>query len=664
MQQSTPVPKQTRPLISALGWVGIILWVAAAIVLFVLLGNFQLKAPLPGSRVPLGAGLNALAQIVMIAALLLGWRFARVKDFRKHRRVQTTVVLINWLLILFVMGVTFFGPEVMSNPKGVSDPLVLIEIGHGVVGTLAALSGGYLVFRMVFERALPGWLKVKNFKRLMQITIVFWLLIAVGGLAIFALKYLLPSSGATSIAALPTPTASPVAADTATPSPPPPSPTPMPTPAEVFGIASIVDNRAASDRINIDLINVPPPPVRSMYVAWLIGNNGEFRLPIGALPPGTAGRVTYAFTSPIGGNLLAKYDEFVVTLELASDPDAQPSSDIRFSAVIPAGARPALRTLLVSAGDTPGKVGYLVGLRRQAQLVVEHVSLTDLSTGAQDLAGIHRHAEHLVNLIEGLHGANFGDVDGDGRLLNPGDGYGLLSTDQGFGYIEAVSLHAQTALEAADATWQIKLHAEHVMIGAANAQAWAEQLRAKSLELARASDVPTAQRILDEMRPLADALLNGVDVNGNGSVEPIPGEGAVNIAYTHAQFAASPAYQSPLLEGGAPIVVPEATPTSTPLPPTATATPAPSVVQVLMKDFVFVPQTITIKAGMTVQFVNLDNAPHTATLDDNSKDTGTLNLNDVAAALTFDAPGEFPYFCLFHGGPGGVGMAGKIIVEP
>ena len=654
MQQSTPAPKRARPLISALGWLGIILWVAAAIVLFVLLGNFQLKAPLPGSRIPLGAGLNALAQIVMIAALLLGWRFARANDFRKHRRVQTTVVLVNWLMILFVMGVTYFGPEVMSNPKGMSDPVVLLEIGHGIAGSLAALSGGYLVFRMVFERALPDWIKVRNFKRLMQITIVFWLLIAAGGLAIFAVKYLLPSSAATPIVASPAPTAPPVAADTATPSPLPPAPTP--TPAEVFGIASVVDERAESDRINIDLINVPPPPVRSMYVAWLIGNNGEFRLPIGALPPGTAGRVTYAFTSPIGGNLLAKYDEFVVTLEQASDLDTQPSSDIRFSAVIPAGARPALRALLVSGGDTPGEVGYLVGLRRQAQLVVEHVSLTDLSTGSQDLAGIHRHAEHLVNLIEGLHGANFGDVDGDGRLLNPGDGYGLLSTDQGFGYVEAARVHAQAALEAPDATAQIKFHAEHVTIGAANAQAWAEQLHARSLELARASDVATAQRILDEMRPLAAALLDGVDANGNGSVEPIPGEGAVNMAYTHAQFAASPAYQSALLEGGAPIVVPEAT-------PTATATPAPSVVQVLMKDFVFAPQTITIKAGMTIQFVNLDNAPHTATLDDDSKDTGTLNLNDVAA-LTFDAPGEFPYFCLFHGGPGGVGMAGKIVVEP
>jgi plastocyanin len=40
-----------------------------------------------------------------------------------------------------------------------------------------------------------------------------------------------------------------------------------------------------------------------------------------------------------------------------------------------------------------------------------------------------------------------------------------------------------------------------------------------------------------------------------------------------------------------------------------------------------------------------------------------LNLNDKAT-LIFDTPGEFGYFCLFHGGPGGAGMAARIIVEP
>ncbi|HET7090798.1 MAG TPA: DUF420 domain-containing protein [Anaerolineae bacterium] len=675
MQSSTPTPKKPRPLISPLGWVGIVLWLAAALALLQLLNSAQLRATvvvagLP-KPIPLGALLNTVAQVVMIVALLFGWRFARVKDFRRHRRVQTTVVMVNWLMILFVMGVAFFGPEVTANPQAGTNPLILLEIGHGIVGMLAALSGAYLVFRMVFERALPSWFKVRNFKRLMQITIVVWLLLAVGGLGIFGLKYLLPSS-APAVAVVSTPTPQPApptplggaqAADTPEPTEPPP--TPGPTPSEVFGIAAISDDIAYSDRIDIDLVNVPPAPPGLEYAGWLIGNQGEFRLSVGLLDVGLDGRASHSFTSPIGENLFALYDEFIMTLEPLGVADDQPSADIKFSAVIPEGPQPALRALLVSAGDTPGKVGLLLGLRMQAEVVRSHVQLTDLALGPQDLAGVRRHAEHLINAIQGLHGPNFGDVDGDGRALNPGDTYGLLSTSLGFGYIEAVAVHAQTAIDAPDATEEIKTHAEHTRIAAMNALTWAEQLNAKALELVKVQDIDAARALFEEMRPMADALLEGVDADGDGQVEPIPDEGTIFTAYQHAQFAASPAYNSPLLEGGAPIVVAQATPTPTPLPPTATLTPEPQVVQVLMKDFVFNPSPITIKAGTTVEFINLDNAPHTATLDgnSNSKDTGTLNLNDKAA-LVFDTPGEYPYFCLFHGGPGGAGMAAKIVVEP
>ncbi|HJW84591.1 MAG TPA: DUF420 domain-containing protein [Anaerolineae bacterium] len=663
MQSPKPAPKPARPLISPIGWIGLLVWVASALVLLQLLNSFQLKAPIPGTRIPLGAGLNAIAQVIMMVSLLIGWRAARAKQFRRHRRVQTTVVMFNWLAILFVMGVTFFGPEVTLNPKGASDTLVMLEIGHGIAGTLAALSGAYLVFRMVFERVLPDWLKVRNFKRLMQITIVFWLLIAVGGLAIFGLKYLAPSSAPAVAAVTPlTPTALPPAA--LTPTALPPSPTPMPTPRVVSGIAAIADERATNDHLNVDLVNVPPPPSGSAYFGWLIGNSGEFRLGLGKLAPDAQGHVSLGFTSSLGANLLAQHDEFIVTLEQDQDLIVQPSEDIRFSAIIPSGPLPALRALLVTAPDTKDKDGYLVSLRHQSTLVREHLDLTHLSVDASDIAGIRRHAEHLINIVEGLHGAHFGDVDGDGRVLNPGNNYGLLSTQVGGpGLIEQVARNAQAARDALDATEQVKLHMEHTLIGAQNALQWAEQLDVKALELARTADMESAQKILGEMRPLAEALLEGVDANGNGAVEPIVGEGTVKLAYLHAQFAASPAYQATLTEGGNPLVVAQATLTPTPLPFTATPTPAPQIVQVLMKDFVFVPPVITIKAGAAVEFVNLDNAPHTATLDDNSKDTGTMNLNDKAS-LTFETPGEFGYFCLFHGGPGGIGMSGKIIVEP
>ena len=51
----------------------------------------------------------------------------------------------------------------------------------------------------------------------------------------------------------------------------------------------------------------------------------------------------------------------------------------------------------------------------------------------------------------------------------------------------------------------------------------------------------------------------------------------------------------------------------------------------------------------------------TATADDNS-----FNTDDVAAGqektIVFSKAGTFPYYCKYHGGPGGKGMSGTITV--
>jgi len=59
-------------------------------------------------------------------------------------------------------------------------------------------------------------------------------------------------------------------------------------------------------------------------------------------------------------------------------------------------------------------------------LLIHAAELSD-SAGRGNLETVRRHAEHLVNLIEGESGSNYGDLDGDGFLEDPGDGIGLLT---------------------------------------------------------------------------------------------------------------------------------------------------------------------------------------------------------------------------------------------
>ncbi len=79
--------------------------------------------------------------------------------------------------------------------------------------------------------------------------------------------------------------------------------------------------------------------------------------------------------------------------------------------------------------------------------------------------------------------------------------------------------------------------------------------------------------------------------------------------------------------------------------------------QVLIKDFMFVPTTLTVKAGTTVTWANKDEEPHTVYSDSglfrsNAMDTGE------AFSFRFDKPGTYHFLCTIH-----PRMVGTIIVE-
>ena len=64
-------------------------------------------------------------------------------------------------------------------------------------------------------------------------------------------------------------------------------------------------------------------------------------------------------------------------------------------------------------------------------------------------------------------------------------------------------------------------------------------------------------------------------------------------------------------------------------------------------DFAYEPVDVKVKAGGTVEWSNSDVAPHTATAEDGSFDTGSLDKGDTAK-IKFDEPGTFKYICTFH----------------
>lgn len=72
----------------------------------------------------------------------------------------------------------------------------------------------------------------------------------------------------------------------------------------------------------------------------------------------------------------------------------------------------------------------------------------------------------------------------------------------------------------------------------------------------------------------------------------------------------------------------------------------------------FDPPQLTVVAGAEIAFTNDGQEVHTATADDGSFDTGTVNAGD-SVSLTFDQVGTFAYHCSLH-----PWMTGEIVVTP
>ncbi len=84
-----------------------------------------------------------------------------------------------------------------------------------------------------------------------------------------------------------------------------------------------------------------------------------------------------------------------------------------------------------------------------------------------------------------------------------------------------------------------------------------------------------------------------------------------------------------------------------------------------VRDFDYFPAEIVVGAGETIRFVWTGEIPHTVTSDAVSGPE-VWNSGLLGEGATFDliinTPGVHPYFCLPHGGPGGIGMSGVITV--
>jgi len=316
-------------------------------------------------------------------------------------------------------------------------------------------------------------------------------------------------------------------------------PAPSQVEAEPVGLFRFQDGTAPADQVTFSTSNMPMPPDGSQYEAWLIADDGETRLSMGMIRFDTGGRGSLTFVDNDGQNLVTRYHGIEITIEPDPDNSPNPSNDVAFSATLPPGGLTHVRHLLSAFPGAPNQTALVRGLQTDAELVQGLAQEMLDSFEAGDEANARLQAEKILNIVVGSQSDDHKDWNEDGNVDDPSDGFGLLLNSDNAGYIQGTFTHANLALTSPDATQNMLTHGEHVKITANNVGEWTPQLRDQLIAILEA---PTGSSELSGMIRQAVALtnqmLNGIDINGNENIEPIPGEGGALTAYDHSYYMA------------------------------------------------------------------------------------------------------------------------------
>jgi serine/threonine protein kinase len=304
------------------------------------------------------------------------------------------------------------------------------------------------------------------------------------------------------------------------------------------GVFRFQDGSAILDQVTISSILTKSAP-NTQYEAWLISEDGGERRSLGILTLGSAGKFALNYVDPQSHNLLDGFNRMEITIEKTPDDSPNPSGNAVYSSGIPGESLVQIRHLLVAHEGTPNKTALALGLVNTTELIKEYADQMVSDFEENDPARTRIKAEAILNMIHGSQNTGlYKDWDGNNKILDPSDGFGLLLNGDQAGYIDGTITYAKLAAESVDSTNDIRMHAEHTVISAQNMQGWFTQLRNIVMRIVQTEAGDDMEADVYAANALADQILAGIDIDGNESIDPIVGEGGAMTAYQHAKYMA------------------------------------------------------------------------------------------------------------------------------
>jgi len=144
-----------------------------------------------GTGATFGADLNLVVQLIMGTALIAGAHLAKQKHYKAHGICQTTVLLLNLLMIGLVMGPSFQQQVKPALPKVLHKWYYKVATVHAGLGITAEFLGLYIVI-VAGTNVLPRWLRFNNWKWWMRTELVLWTIVLLSGVGTYCAWYVAP----------------------------------------------------------------------------------------------------------------------------------------------------------------------------------------------------------------------------------------------------------------------------------------------------------------------------------------------------------------------------------------------------------------------------------------------------------------------------------------
>ena len=144
-----------------------------------------------GTGATFEADLNLIVQLAMGTALVAGVCLARQQRYRAHAICQTTVLLLNLLMIASLMWPSLHQQVKPRLSRIFHKSYYAVPTVHALLGMAAEMLGLYIVI-VAKTDILPIWLRFKNWKRWMRTEFVLWLIVLASGATTYYVWYIAP----------------------------------------------------------------------------------------------------------------------------------------------------------------------------------------------------------------------------------------------------------------------------------------------------------------------------------------------------------------------------------------------------------------------------------------------------------------------------------------